>query len=244
MHLMLRLLGLVISVGIADSLNPSTIGPALYIATHERGRRHVLHFTLAVFAVYLLAGTLIAAGPGELLLSVIPHPRHQVRYIAETAGGVVLMVVAGALWRNRAALASKEMPGGAPRGRSSALLGASITFVELPTAFPYFAVLAALVGSGVGFPREVGLLLIFNVLFILPLLGIIVVLTVAGERSQRLLIRGREFVAARWPHVLSALLLAAGTFVVLLGVSGLVSPGHGSLHSFARGLHQVLRLHP
>ena len=30
---MLRLIGVVISVGLADSLNPSTVGPALYIAT-------------------------------------------------------------------------------------------------------------------------------------------------------------------------------------------------------------------
>ena len=35
---MLRLIGLVISIGLADSLNPTTIAPALYLATGQ-GRR-------------------------------------------------------------------------------------------------------------------------------------------------------------------------------------------------------------
>ena len=32
----LRLAGVAISVGLADSLNPSTVGPALYLATTRR----------------------------------------------------------------------------------------------------------------------------------------------------------------------------------------------------------------
>ena len=33
---MLRRIGVAISVGLADSLNPSTVGPALYIATGRK----------------------------------------------------------------------------------------------------------------------------------------------------------------------------------------------------------------
>ena len=56
---MLRLIGIVISIGLADSLNPTTIGPALYVATGERARERVAEFTLAVFAVYFLGGAAI-----------------------------------------------------------------------------------------------------------------------------------------------------------------------------------------
>ena len=44
----------------------------------------------------------------------------------------------------------REPPEFDAEGRSSALLGATITAVELPTAFPYFAAIAAIVGSGLG----------------------------------------------------------------------------------------------
>ena len=42
---MLRLIGIVISIGLADSLNPTTIAPALYLATGENARNRVAEFT-------------------------------------------------------------------------------------------------------------------------------------------------------------------------------------------------------
>ena len=53
---MVRLVGIVISIGLADSLNPTTIAPALYLATGERARGRVAEFTAGVFAVYFLGG--------------------------------------------------------------------------------------------------------------------------------------------------------------------------------------------
>ena len=60
------MMGIVISIGLADSLNPTTIAPALYLASGERPRERVTEFTLAVFAVYLVGGLMIALGPGQL----------------------------------------------------------------------------------------------------------------------------------------------------------------------------------
>ena len=73
---MLRMIGIVVSVGLADSLNPSTVAPALYIAS-GRSAESVTQFTIGVFSVYLIGGALIMFGPGELVLSLVPKPdRH------------------------------------------------------------------------------------------------------------------------------------------------------------------------
>src|SRR5215475_1881944 len=48
---MLRLLGIVIAIGLADSVNPSTIAPALLLAAGENPRENVSRFTAAVFLV-------------------------------------------------------------------------------------------------------------------------------------------------------------------------------------------------
>lgn len=103
------------------------------------------------------------------------------------------------------------------------MLGATITIVELPTAFPYFAVIAAIVGSGLGPVRQLTLLLIFNVCFVLPLLAIVAVLTFGGERTDRLLAAGRDFLQRRWPVVLSAVAVVAGLVVIALGITGLTN---------------------
>jgi cytochrome c biogenesis protein CcdA len=218
---MFRLVGLVVSIGLADSLNPSTIAPALYLAAGEKPLARVTEFTFAVFAVYFLGGAAIALGPGQLLLSLVPHPHQELRYILEIAAGVAMLVAAAVLWRHRDRLSTREMPGGNPKGRSSLVLGATITAVELPTAFPYFAVIAALVGSGLGPVHQLILLLLFNICFVFPLLGIIGTLFFAGDHAERYLTAGRNFLQRHWPAVLAIVALIAGGFVVGLGITGL-----------------------
>jgi cytochrome c biogenesis protein CcdA len=181
----------------------------------------VTEFTIGVFAVYFLGGAAIALGPGELLLSLVPHPNHTVRHVIELVAGAAMLVGAVILWVKRDQLARRDPPGIDPKGRASWVLGASITAIELPTAFPYFAAIAAIVGSGAGPIRQLFYLLLFNVAFVLPLLGIIGVLTFGGEETERLITRVRTFLEQRWPHVLAAVLLLAGVIVIGLGLLGL-----------------------
>jgi cytochrome c biogenesis protein CcdA len=219
---MLRRIGVALSVGFADSLNPSTIGPALYLATAAHRVRRVTEFTIGVFAVNLAAGVLLTIGPGRLLLGLVPHPRGTGKHVIELVVGAALLATAVAVWLGRRKLARKELPmrGG---GRGSALItGASLAAVELPTAAPYFAVIAGIVASDAAIPQEVGLLVLYNVAFVLPLLAIIVVLLVARERADPLLRRGGEWVQRRWPVVLAGLLLLVGSVLAILGGTGLV----------------------
>jgi cytochrome c biogenesis protein CcdA len=240
---MFRLAGLAISIGLADSMNPSTIAPALYLASGERPRSDLIQFTAAVFAVYFLGGLLLVAGPGQALLSLVPHPSHTTRYVLECIAGVVMLIAGVILWQRRQHFAQKQLPEPKAEGKSAAVLGVGIMVVELPTAFPYFAAIAAIVGSGLGLVHEVFLVALYNVCFVLPLLLILVTLTVAGDRAEAILTSSREFLQRRWPVILSVVALLAGAFVSLLGATGLASSGHGTAASISRRLHHVLR-HP
>src|SRR5947209_9378514 len=159
---MLRLMRIVIPIGLSDALNPTTIAPALYMATGERARGRVAEFTLAVFAVYFLGGAAIAVGAGQLIRPLLPHPRHHIANIVEIAVGAAMIGAAALLWRHRQRLAHRGPPDFDPHGRASWVLGASITAFELPTAFPYFAAIAAILGAGLGPARDLVLLFLFN----------------------------------------------------------------------------------
>jgi cytochrome c biogenesis protein CcdA len=237
---MLRLIGLAVSIGLADSMNPSTIAPGLYLAMGKRARAGVIQFTLGVLVVNFAGGAVIALGPGQALLALVPKPGATARYIAEVVAGVVMLVGAVVLWRRRGSLARRELPSPPAEGRSAILLGFTIGAVELPTAFPYFAVIAATVGSGLSPIQQLIALALYNVAFVLPLLLMILILTVAPDRAERILRRARDLLQRHWPVVLAGLALMAGIFVTVLGVTGLAGRNHGPVGRVSRKLRRAI----
>ena len=237
---MLRLLGLAISIGLADSLNPTTIAPALFLAGDPAPRRKVLAFTGGTFVVFLLGGLLLVLGPGRAILALLPHPSATTRYVLETLAGVSLLVAVPFLWRRRGRARMPPEHEVRSTGRSPALLGATIAIVELPTAFPYFAVIAAIVGSGVGLGRQLVALLVYNVAFVAPLLAIALAVSVGGEAAVGRLRRLRELMRAHWPVVAAAAALIAGVFVTVLGVTGLAGGQHGSVGRVSRRVRKLI----
>ena len=237
---MLRLISLAVSIGLADSMNPSTIAPGLYLAMGRDARSGLIQFTLAVFTVNLVGGAIIALGPGQALLAIVPKPGATARYIAETVAGAVMLIGAAVLWRRRKRLAQRTLPEPSSEGRSALVLGLTISAVELPTAFPYFAVIAAAVGSGLGPIQQLIALALYNVAFVLPLILMVVVLTVAPDRAERILRRARDLLQRHWPVVLAGLALVAGIFVTVLGVTGLAGRNHGPVGRVSRKLRRAI----
>jgi cytochrome c biogenesis protein CcdA len=124
------------------------------------------------------------------------------------------------LWVGRSRIESTIRRSESRAGRSSVLLGAGIMLVELPTAFPYFAVIAAVVGSDAGVATQVALLVLFNVLFVAPVLAILALRALTAGRGDRAI----ELVRA-WLHRYAAVLIPA--LLALLGVGLIVVGGEG-----------------
>jgi cytochrome c biogenesis protein CcdA len=218
---MLGLTMLALSIGVADSVNPSTIGPVLYLATGESAVRKIVGFALGAFTAYFLGGVLLTLGPGQALLAVLPRPGPRATHIVEICVGVFLVLVAIVLWLARESVA-RRIVGSRLERRSSFAFGAVIMVVELPTAVPYFAVIATIVGSGRSVPSQLGLLLVFNVAFVAPLLAIAAVRRLAPRRGDELLARLRSALDRRAAVVVPVLLLLIALGLLGLGTSELV----------------------
>ena len=215
------LLLLVLTIGVADSINPSTVGPALYLATTKRAVRRLAGFILGVFVVYLAGGLLLLLGPGRYLIAKVPHPGHTTVHWLELAAGVALLVAAFVLWRVRGHVDRHLQAREAKLGGSSILLGGGIMAVELPTALPYFAVIAALADSNESTTTQIALLVLFNILFVLPLAVILVVVWLAGARGARLLERVHAYLYRRASVLLPAIVFAGAGALLVLGAVGL-----------------------
>lgn len=214
------MLAVVLLIAVVDSANPSTIAPALFLAAGEAAFRSLVGFIAGVLVVYLLGGLVIVVGPGQALLALIPRPGVETRHLLELCLGGGLLVLAGALWLGRKRV-GRDVTRDQGRGdRSSFLLGAGISAVELPTAFPYFAAIAAIVGSGMNISTQIGVLVLYNAVFIAPLLTILGVRLLARERGTRWLERIRADLDKRLAVLLPGLALAAGVVLIVLGTVG------------------------
>lgn len=219
---MKALVVLVLGIALVDGLNPSTIAPALVLAVRRRGGLLVAMFTLGVLAPSVALGVLVVVGPGGALLDLVPEIGDHAKHLLEIGGGVALFVLAWTLWIHRdrvSAGMSRKTPGGA---LGAAGLGAGIMLAELPTALPYFAALAAIVGSSAALATQLELVALFNVAFALPLLAILALRLLAGPRSEQLLELTRGALNRYVGVVLPCAVALLALVLLLVGVTGIV----------------------
>ena len=217
---MLSLALVVVAIALPDSINPSLILTDLYLAAGPHPRRRTAAFAIAAFTVTLLGGVLVALGLADLVRSLLPKPSAEVKYGLIVAGGVSLSLGGVAVWVKRQVLADRQQPKtkSGHAGQSAVVMGAGIAGVELLTAFPYFAAISIIVGSGVSSPEKVFLLGVYNLVYVLPLIGIAIVCAVMGPGAAGFLSRIRDGVSSRWPIVVAPLAVAVGLGLTAFGV--------------------------
>lgn len=219
---MLRTLLIVAAIGLGDSLNPSTVVPAAYLAVMPAAVRRVLEFSAGVFVAYVLGGILLLLGPGQLLLATLPQPGAHKRHLLEVGGGALLLAIALIVWLTRRRLAELAPPG-ARRGRrgSAFAAGAAVMVAELPTAFPYFGAIAVIISSGSSLGVQLLMLLMFNLLFVAPLIAIASVVATSSRTRTALLEPVAGWLTRHWPTIFATLAFALGAALVVGGAVGL-----------------------
>ena len=220
---MLKLAVTVIAIALPDCINPTLIGGELLVATGPQSRRRTIEFTLAAWTVTFLFGLALALGLGDLILSFVPKPGPVVKYALVTAAGLVLVLGGAGVWIRRRSLVSSEPANDQAKSRGSAvLIGAGVAGLELATAFPYFAAIALIVGSGVSAGGKLSLLIIYCVVYTLPLIAIAVICALMGDQAETILRPAGEWLSAHWPAVVGPLTAALGIGVLVFGVVELI----------------------
>jgi Sap, sulfolipid-1-addressing protein len=211
---------LVASIAVADSLNPSTVVPALWLASTPRA--HLVSFTFGVFAMYLAGGLVLVFGPGPALISALHHIRGTVEHSVEAAGGVVFLVVAFGVWRSRHSERLARLPQPGCTRSSAFTLGAGIMAVELPTAFMYFGAISAILAAHPVAVVKVSLMVAYNALFVAPLVAILAIRRLAGEHTERWLASGWTRLLGFGQLLLAGVTGGAGAVLLIIGVTSLL----------------------
>ncbi len=217
---MLGLTLLVASIAIADSINPSTVIPALWLAGGSSTGR-LASYTVGVFLVYLAGGIVLLFGPGQVAIGALHHIQGSLEHILQAVGEAVALAVAFVLWRSRAKADDQPRSRRAQTRSSAFALGAGIMAIELPTAFMYFGAISAILAARPAAPVELSLLVIYNALFVAPLIAFLALRRLAGARADQWISSMQTRLRYLGQVALTAVAAAAGAALLAVGLNGL-----------------------
>jgi cytochrome c biogenesis protein CcdA len=155
-----------VALAVVDSINPSAIVVTLFLLSRERVLAPVVVYVAAIFLTYLALGALMMSGIDALLPSLSAAGSGRLGLIVQGLIGLAML-----LYAIRAPATATSVPRVEPSATTFAalaLLGVTVTAMELPTAVPYFGAIALLTTAGLPMARWLPLLVLYNAIFILP----------------------------------------------------------------------------
>ena len=170
------------ALALIDSVNPSAIVVTLYLLSRERAQAQVAVYIAAIFVTYLALGTTMVLGFDALLASSRTATDGRGSLYVQGAVGLAMLLYA---------IRAPEAAGSAPRVEPAAstyaalaLLGVTVTAMELPTALPYFGAIALVTTADLPISRWLPMLIAYNVIFVLPPVLLLAGHIVLGKRMN------------------------------------------------------------
>ena len=207
-----RLFIAVLGLALLDSLNPMLFAGELYVLRGAYPERRAFAFIAGVFVVMVFGGVLLAAGLTQWVETYFSRLPDGVWLQAQVALGLGL-VLFGLSYRTQAEVRAVRKP---PSGLFGPFLfGALLMLNEVTTAVPYFAAIALMSEASLT-PSEwlIGLL-VYNLVFVVPLLMFVAVHRVYRDRFDVLSDRIDGWMRKWGPRVLRFGSIAFG--MLLLG---------------------------
>ena len=198
------------ALALVDSINPSAIVVTLYLLSGGRAPAQIVVYVAAIFLTYLTLGVMMMSGIDALLPSLETVGSGRLGLIVQGLIGLALL-----LYAIRAPATARAAPRVEPSANSYAalaLLGVTVTTMELPTAVPYFGAIALLTTADLPIARWLPLLVLYNAIFVLPPVLLLVGHIVFGGRLD-----------ARYADLRGQ--LQAGARETMLWILGLVGGG-------------------
>lgn len=180
---MLELLPVLLPLLLVDVLNPVLFATLVFAAGSGRPFANSVSMLLGHTLAYFAAGIVVALGI-ERLTERLANPQA----IDVALGGLVGL---GLLWMvfqtKRNGAPGTDEPDWALTPQRCLRFGAIVSFVGVPFALPYFAVVDQIVRAELVTVEALVTLAIYNVAYALPFAVVPVLVVVAGARAQPLL---------------------------------------------------------
>lgn len=164
------LVAAIIGIGLLDSVNPSLFIAMFYLLTTPQPVPRVLSYIAGIVLVNFAGGVLLLAGAQTVIANFFSELSNEMLYGLGLALGVGLLIFG--LWFKIAAPTNTTVQ--KPRSLKpihTFMLGGVVMVNELTTALPYFVAIERIAQAQLSVFGDILSLLVYNVMFSLPLFG-------------------------------------------------------------------------
>jgi len=224
---MLSVFLILLPIALLDSTSiiPLCIVPLVILLSGPNPVGRSLAMVSGIFVTYVVVGLLILFGLRQAfdaidayVLRVWQHPNAE-ELIFQIIVGLVLVFLGIRMARRRGGKKEKQKPTpSAMTGAEAFVAGVVMAVVGIPGAVPYLAGIDLIIRSGLSSVQSVLLVGLYNVVFVAPLIGIVALRLVFGERSQAFLDRTRSFLSRWGRRAVIFLMIAFGLIFVADGI--------------------------
>ncbi len=202
------LLGSLALIALIDSINPNAMAVQVYLLSTPKPVVRSIAFILGDFAATWIAGLLLTFGITQVITQIFSL-LGDVMYVLQFIVGVVLIVIGYHLSKYANQLTTKKRP----RSLKPILtfhLGATMAFVEAPTALPYLAAIEQITREDLQLPELLGVLAFYNLIFVFPLIVLLGMYLVLRNSAATLLNNIHQSVTKWFPKIMGAIFIAFG----------------------------------
>jgi cytochrome c biogenesis protein CcdA len=230
---MLLLLTSIITLALIDSLNPSTIAAQIFLLALKKPVSRVISFILGTFVMYTAFGFIIIFILGEPIKGFF-YELGSTDYLILLAIGIALIAVGTILgWKRYIGKEGRSKSEGYVKKAMAPMMamlktlnpvhtfffGMASTAFDLPTSAFYFVALASLLEAGVGPFETTSLLILYNLLYILPLIVILLIYMIARDRSGPLMNRINKLIGEWSGRLVISILICIGVILVVFSMA-------------------------
>lgn len=222
---MTELVLILIAIAILDSLSmvPLAVLPLTVALGSPRPWTLALSFVGGVFAAYFLCGIPVLIGAEALMehfgayFERLWNRPNALELAIQVFIGILLLASAWYLWRPKK---FKRQADPKPSASPGALfvLGATLVILGMPGAVPYLAAIERIVNHDPEWVGSLGYLIFYNLVFVFPLMGLIGLRAVLGERAEPWFQALARFCLSAMPRLAAILFLIVGLIMAADGI--------------------------
>lgn len=218
----LALITSLVGIALFDSVNPSLFLAQFYLIATPKPVPRLVSYFAGVLLVNFVGGLLFLGGAQALIANFLQHLGGHVLYGVQLVLGLALLLFG--LWLKSEAGADPvvKTPRSLHPGHTF-LLGMAVMLNELTTALPYFIAVERISWAQLSLPGDLFALLLYNLVFALPLVGFLLLFMVYRQRSAEQLERLSRKVRVWTPRVVKYGSVAFGAVLVVNGAAFLLA---------------------